>query len=279
MTSNYQCIRCNYLTNKLYSMKCHLNKHKKCEVINQDSLKYSDMEIYELSIIQINKRNNIKCEFCKKTYINQNSLNIHQKNYCKKKINENTNNINIETQNNIDITNNIETQNNIININIPIPFDKEWNIEHIDNYLKTILLICDNKFTAFLKNVMKNKVNLNVICNKDIDNAHVFINNKYEIIEKNELFKKSMEKIYQQLIKIKNELNNHEEVCSKIIKSESDIINEKYNNYLENDNIKDIVHDYLHNIYDENKKEAVEIFNEFNKNSELPEGFVISNGF
>lgn len=295
MDNNFECIRCMYTTDKLKNMKYHLNRKVKCNVTNLVCINYTDEEIEEESLIRINKRNNIKCEFCKKTYTNKITLLIHQKNNCKK-INKGPSNENdkINTEyakdakdtkdtkdtiinetniiNNNNITNNIT--NNIININLPISFDKEWNIEHIDNYLKTLLLICDNKFTFFLDNVLKNKINLNVVLDKNMSEAYVFTDNEYKNIEKDELLSKSMEKIYNHLIKIKDEFNDTQDNCNEIINKEVISLNQKYGDYLQNDNIKDYVHEYLSDIYDSNKKEAYELYVEFkNKNKNMITGF------
>ena len=283
MINQYECLRCKYNTDKLYNIKYHLNKKKKCEKTNSESLQYTDEEIYELSFIRVHKRNDVKCDFCNKTYSDKKSLYNHQKKFCKEKINKeiiNQTNINIETQNNINTQNNFDiinnninsNTNNIININIPLPFDKDWDIEHIDNYLKTVLYLCNNKFTEFLNNVMKNKVNLNVVCDKEMNDAYIFTDNEYKNIEKNELFKKSMEKIYNHLTKIKEEFNDTDSklIDPNIINKEAENINFKYNNYLKDDEIKDKVHDCLNNIYDSNKKEAYEIFKEYNGNAILP---------
>ena len=297
MDNNFECIRCMYTTDKLKNMKYHLNRKIKCNITNLACVNYTDEEIEEESLIRINKRNNIKCEFCKKTYTSKITLLIHQKNYCKKTNKESldeNDKINIEypkdakdakdtvinetkdtviNETNIinnNITNNIT--NNIININLPISFDKEWNIEHIDNYLKTLLLICDNKFTFFLDNVLKNKINLNVVLDKNMSEAYVFTDNEYKNIEKDELLSKSMEKIYNHLIKMKDEFNDSQDNCNEIIKQEANSLDKKYSDYLKNDTIKDYVHEYLSDIYDSNKKEAYELYIEF-KNKNMITGF------
>ena len=297
MDNNFECIRCMYTTDKLKNIKYHLNRKIKCDKTNLACMNYTDEEIEEASLIRINKRNNIKCEFCKKTYTNKITLFTHQKNYCKKITKEllddtikNNNEDAKDIKNEIDeidvkypkdakdtvinetniINNNIT--NNIININLPISFDKEWNIEHIDNYLKTLLLICDNKFTFFLDNVLKNKINLNVVLDKNMSEAYVFTDNEYKNIEKDELLSKSMEKIYNHLIKIKDEFNDTQDNCNDIIKQEVISLNQKYGDYLKNDTIKDYVHEYLSDIYDSNKKEAYELYVEF-KNKNMITGF------
>ena len=303
MDNNFECIRCMYITDKLKNMKYHLNRKVKCDKTNLACINYTDEEIEEASLIRINKRNNLKCEFCKKTYTSKITLLTHQKNYCKKinkeLFDENDKNNNeyhkdkilndkilndkilndkilndtIINETNIinnNITNNIT--NNVININLPISFDKDWNIEHIDNYLKTLLLICDNKFTFFLDNVLKNKINLNVVLDKNMSEAYVFTDNEYKNIEKDELLSKSMEKIYNHLIKIKDEFNDSQDNCNEIIQKEATSLNKKYSDYLKNDNIKDYVHEYLSDIYDSNKKEAYELYVEF-KNKNMITGF------
>ena len=69
MITQYECMRCKYKTDKLQNMKYHLNKQRKCEKTNIESIPYTDEEIYELSLIRVYKRNDIKCEFCRRVYI------------------------------------------------------------------------------------------------------------------------------------------------------------------------------------------------------------------
>ena len=87
MENFFQCLRCNYITDRSQIMRNHLNKNKKCDKINIDSIKYSDEEIYELSTIRVFKRNNFKCEDCNKRYTSKSSLKIHIDKYCKFKNN------------------------------------------------------------------------------------------------------------------------------------------------------------------------------------------------
>jgi hypothetical protein len=292
MSKNYSCIRCNYETDKLYLIKNHLNKEKKCDRITMESFKYTDEEIYELSTIMISKRNNLKCEFCKKTYSNKKTLNSHQKNNCKNADINNTNTINNpahnitnqsnntsnnNTSNSNNINNSFNTTNihdnstNIININIPISFDKDWSVEHFDNCMKLVLLSTTSKYTEFLENILNNKINLNVIINKENNDAIVFSGDKYENMEKNKVFSKSMEKIHEQLTKLKENIHKDDLYKQFIYDSDKniEIADKKYKDYIENDSIKKTVHDYLSNIYDSRKKEALEIYEEYNKNKKV----------
>lgn len=265
----------------------HLNRKNKCDKINVECLNYTDEEIYELSTIRVYKQNDLKCEFCKKTYANKSLLLNHQHNYCKKKIenseiNNPLNNMTTQTNsnNNSSINNSFNTNiydnsSNIININIPISFDKDWSVEHIDNCIKIFLLNAESKYTKFLENILNNKINLNVIIDKDKNDAIVFSGDKYENMEKNKLFSKSMEKIHDQLTKLKEDV--HKDLQYNDFANESDknieIANKKYKDYLENDSLKIKVNDYLNDIYESRKKEAIEVYEKYNKNREEKEGF------
>ena len=203
-----------------------------------------------------------KDELCEKTRRSK-KININDSNLQNNIVNQNNN---VNSFNTTNITNNT----NIININIPMSFDKEWSMEHLDGYVKCLLLFTNNKFTKTLESVLENKINLNVIFDKNNDDAMIFSENEYKNIDKKDLFEKSMEKIRDQLLKIQ------EDICSNYKKFEHDentkeqskIINKKYTEYLNNDNIKEIVNEYLGNIYDSNKKEAYEIYQEFLNNKE-----------
>jgi hypothetical protein len=277
-------------------MKKHLNKQKKCPKKNLESVQYSDDDINELSLIKVYQRNDFKCDFCKGRYSSSKLLKRHVEKYCKKfekekELEENifceqikkneeiieetiinqhvTNNeteINFNNCNNNTSINNTNINiNNIININLPVPFDKDWSIEHLDSYIKTMLTICDNKFTVFLNTVLKNKANNNVVYDKEMeDNIYVFTDNKYKTIEKKELIDKSMEKIYNQLNKLTDELSETDEFKNNtVLLQEKDKLNKKYDTYINDDKVKDIVETCISEIYDQNKKEAFEMYREF----------------
>jgi hypothetical protein len=270
-------------------MKGHLNKFKKCEITNIDTIKYTDNEIFELSMIKVCKRNKFKCKNCNGRYVNKSCLKIHMEKSCKFKndniendnvniinndnqinIINNDNQINIQNDNKINIqklniTNNIT---NIININLPVSFDKEWNLEHFDNYLKIQSVICKNKFTGFLNSVLKNKINLNVVLDKNMKEARIFNGDKYENIAIEELSEKSMEKIYNQLSKLKEDFK-----CDDGLEISFDedikMIEKKYEEYKKSSEIKKKVEEHIAFIYDTKKEEAYEIYEEFNNNNKI----------
>jgi hypothetical protein len=272
-------------------MKNHLNKNKLCEKTNFDCVKYNDKEIYELSIIKVNKRNNFKCENCNGRYANKSSLKIHVEKYCKFK-NTNKNSIETNDNNQINITNNdnhinitnndnhINIQNdnqinikelnitNIININLPVSFDKEWNLEHFDNFIKMQALMCNNKFTGFLNSVLKNKINLNVVLDKNMKEARIFNGDKYENIAIEELSEKSMEKIYNQLSKLKEDFKS-DDGFEISFDENIKMIEKKYEEYKKSSEIKKKVEEHIAFIYDTKKVEAYEIYKEFNNNNNM----------
>ena len=110
---------------------------------------------------------------------------------------------------------------------------------------------------------MKNKLNLNVVLNNEINNAFVFKDNNYENMDKKDLFEKSMEKIYNHLNKIKEEFYNDSSIKSEFIYKEIDTIDDKYKKYKDDNQIKNKVHEYLSDIYHSNSEKAYEYYNEF----------------
>jgi len=268
MSSDYKCIKCGYTTNKKSSMTTHMNRKKKC-IKSLESYKYADEDIDKISIIRLKDREkNIKnCQFCNKLYYINNLSDNHNEEYCKNKqditINDPDQNINIEKQQNI-IYNNV-TNNNIFiiqNINLPVAFDKDWNTEHINLYLKQLLLLADNKYTDLLKKILENKNNLNVIIDKDTNSGYVYnSNNEYNSMDKSEIINKSMEKLHYELIKIKEEvMASDSQISVKSIADETLKIDERYNEYMNNKNTQKKVEEYLSNIYETKKDEALEIY-------------------
>ena len=241
---------------------------------------------YKKNIDKINEithKDNI-CEYCNKTFSRYDNLKRHQKNFCKNiynySENENDkNNIhNIESLNNANINSvknitNIENQtnnqtNNIIIINANNdklkPFDGEWTVEHIDSYLHQIILLSETKYTDLLDEILKNKENLNVIIEKDSNNGLVYKNEKelYVNMKVKEIVDMSMQKLYDQLNifyknlidhKVNNKFNSH------LIENEKKILDDKFEDFCNNNDTKNIVNSLFTNIYEKNKEEAIEM--------------------
>jgi len=273
MNNDFECIRCGYTTNKKSSMNTHLNRKNKCNK-KLESFKYTDEEAYNISIIRKNNRDNIqnKCNFCNKICNNQESLEKHMNNSCKKNFKiENHNTVNQTINNDNTVNNNIYI---IQNINMPLTFDKDWSTEHIDIFLKQLLLLAENKYTDLLKKILENKENLNVILDKKTNIGYVYDkNNEYKNMEKSDIVSLSMEKLHSHLNKIKDEvLSNDNKISIKNINEESQKIEDKYNEFINNKNTQKKVEEYISDIFDTKKEDAYQFFNN-NNNYIKDEGY------
>jgi hypothetical protein len=273
--SYYMCLRCKYKTKLKSDMKRHLKRQLKCGK-DLDSYNYTDMEIFEKSLTIINdeklenNKNKLECEYCKKVYSRIDALNRHKKNNCKKneetKRNQ-TNNIQyINNQTNIQNNN-----NNIIIINNNTPntynlksFDEEWSIEHFDNYIKSYILFSNTKYTDFLSEILKNKDNLNVIVEKDSESGLVYKNENEMFVKMkvNEILSQSMNKIYEQIQKMIDEVLSTKNLQHHFVGSlrrEKMYNDSKYEGYVKDSNTKSKVDQLLLDIFNKKKDDAIYI--------------------
>lgn len=291
--SHYKCLRCGYNTRLRSDMKRHLERKIKCCKL-LDSYNYNDEEIYEKSLTMNVMNSNVsnRCIKCDKLFSRSFNLKRHE-NTCKKScktsfdnsvidegivVNDEfisndctlpdniTNNIINNITNNI--TNNTKIENNVVIVQNNIKsFDEPWSVEHLDTYLRFLLLISKSKYTDLLTEILNNKDNLNVIIEKGSDSGLVYKNNKemYVKMKMKEIMSHSMNKLYEQLNSIYNDYLldeskiNTEINLKNIIKKEKDKSDKKYDDYINDDNIKGIVNDYLVNIYHLKKEEALEL--------------------
>jgi hypothetical protein len=295
MDNLFECIKCNYTTNKKSSMLNHLNRKNNCSK-KIESFMYTDNEVYELSLIRKKEREQLylQCDLCYKKYCNKYFLEKH-KDICKCKNLENQNlnnnnntfieNQNIENQNiqnqniqcqNVQNTNKtfIENQNIYIilpnNTEAPIPFEKDWNLEHLNNYIKYALFMTKNKYSELLKKILENEKNLNVILDENHSVGYVYSeDNKYKNMEKKEIAFKSMEKLYNQLIKMKSELELDSFFQVHPMKREFFVAERKYEDYLENKQTQISVDECLNNIYSSKKKESYDLYNKIKDQLDL----------
>ena len=280
--SYFQCFRCFYKCLLKTDMIRHINKKNLC-TRKLDSYIYSEEELKIKSLNRIYISNLLDkhlCSFCNKDFVSSSSLKRHSINYCKNKTNslnnidESINNINIdESINNINIDesiNNINIDESIninidnsvkinLNINLLSSFDKNWNIEHIDNNLKLILLLHNSKFTKTLENILDNKSNLNVLLDTTKKEGIVFNEDKIQHKDIKEILKKSMDKLYEQLCGFYTDLSNPN-ILDINISVLSDELNEakiKYNNYKKDISIQNKVNELISNIYMKKKNITV----------------------
>ena len=153
---------------------------------------------------------------------------------------------------------------------MPISFEKEWDTKHIDMYLKQLLLLTDNKYTELLKQILENKNNLNVIMDKNSEVGYVYDSgNNYKNMEKDEIANLSMKKLHNELNKIKDEVINNSKIPVDIGKGILTIDN-KYQEYVNNKDVQNSVNGHITDIFDQSKKEALEIYNNLNNKDNKP---------
>jgi hypothetical protein len=210
--------------------------------------------------------NIIECELCNKIFTRNSSLKRHQQNVCIKNINYSKNN----DKQNININNNTNnTINNILNINFNIdnktkniiPFDEDWDISKIDNETKQLLLMSSIKFTKTMEKILENDANLNILIEKEKNLGIVYKNDteKFKEMNINDIIDKSMTKLYKHLKQFYDEMkeDNEYKICSDYLDNEKIIIDNKYDEYQNNENTQKIVQNHLIDLYDKNKEKTL----------------------
>jgi hypothetical protein len=265
--SYFQCFRCFYKCALKTDMIRHINKKNLC-TRKLDSYVYSEEELKIKSLNRIyvdNLLNKHLCTFCNKDFVSSSSLKRHLLSYCKNKKQNNViiddsvniNNVNIDDSINIiniDDSVNINIDNSVkinLNINLLSSFDKNWNIEHIDNNLKLILLLHNSKFTKTLENILDNKSNLNVLLDSTKKEGIVFNEDKIQQKDIKEILRKSMDKLYEQLCGFYTDLSNPNilDINISVLSNELNEAKVKYNNYKKDICIQNKVNELISNIY------------------------------
>ena len=298
--SFYKCARCNYIVQRNSDMIRHLGRKNKC-MSNINSYKLTDEEVKKESLIlqknidisflneELKKEkfgksdsiNGVKCENCNKIFARKYNLTKHLIKSCKgnkkqqlnyfnnTRTNNQTDNIkenNLFIENQINVANQTNNSNNniiIINQNNLQSFDNKWATEHLDNYIRQMILLSDHKYTNLLDEILKNKANLNVIINKDNDYGLVYKDDDkmYVNMKTREIIDKSIEKLYEQLNIFYSDLvdTNIVKVNTNIIEQEKQVLDDKYKEFCTNNNVKSSVRDLLTKIYEKNNTEALGI--------------------
>lgn len=284
MSSYYKCKKCNYKCNQRTGMIRHLDKKNKC-IKNIVSYKYSDEELYNMSLVLIKNDNeydlDLFCCHCNKYFSTKGNLKKHCIKYLlNKSEDKNTNIENIDILNDEKLNNKTMTNNTINNITVnqqvnynfynvkyPNSFDNEWDLSKISNENKIFLISCCNtKYSELLKYILQNDNNLNVIIDNDSNTGVVYKNDSEKFInmDKSDIIDKSLFKLNQQLnnlcheIMIKNEVSN----ITEKIENENININQKYNDYTNNNNnIKNNVQTIISSIFSEKKDESINKMN------------------
>ena len=279
MESYYECKRCLYRTNKIYNIKGHLNRINKCEKSPLNLFKYSDEELYKLSLIKhINNDNNDNnedkkddkkfiCEKCNMNFTTKGNLKRHITNTCKNKDNNNNTIYNGNVNNiNGNVINNIQHN---INIQLINPFKSEWSSDHIDVNDKYDILKNNYLYKTTLEKILENDTNLNVLIENEI--GYVYNNNSIDKMNVKDVVRRILEKINTTINNFCNEIKKSE------IDKDIDIINEavyisdvNFNNYrANNNNFQDKAKKMITNIYGNKSDKTRKIFEQIKNSSDL----------
>ena len=243
INTNFKCEHCN----KYFSRKDNLLKHNK---------RYHKVETEEEinEIEEINETeeiNNINNNITNNTNSNDNVVNSNDNVVHSNNITNSNNNSN-NTINNININNNIVLQ----------PFDENWNIDHINKY---IIFLSLKKYTTFLDKVLEKYENLNVIIDNDSDSGLVYKNEKekYVNMKKKEIFRMTMDKLNKQMCELFDDVILNEKTFGfdslDFLNKQKGNANNKYEDYVKKDDIKQEANTYIEEIFIKKKDEARDI--------------------
>ena len=215
-------------------------------------------EISEECTVKNDTLNNCinKCTKCDRLFTRRSSLQRHlDKNRCKNIIYKTEQNITNITNNNTIIIN--------VNIHKPLPFDSDWDVSKIDNKLKQVLLLSELKYTKTLEHILENDVNLNVIIDDNADCGIIYKNDieKFKPMKIEDIVDLSMDKLHKQLSIFHDEIkdDNIYKINNTILSSEKEILNEKYDNFKNNEITQKIVKNYIANIYNKKKEDTIKV--------------------
>ena len=254
MPKYYICKKCDFKTNKYSTILKHLNRKKKCIPCCFENYSLSDEEnmIESLKpIYEINKITDFQCNKCKKYFSCKKSLAYHINNNCNLEINQTTIEENI-----------VVVKNKELNLKLN-DFNEKWNTNHIEEIIKQIIFVSKNKFNNYLKEILINNENHNIVIDKNSDIAYVYNKklNDFVAKDKDEILDEIVIKLRDQLLELIDDVNHGKYLLDETIIRRS---------------IRDIKIDF--NIYNEsNKKKKMEIIDIFNENKNETVKTFISN--
>ncbi len=246
------------LCNKNCDKKYELKKHIILECVNID-LDMKDDIIIQNNIEHENNADSspFPDDFCP---IDNRKSNIINSILTNNNNNNNNNNYNYNIDN-LNVTNNF-------NLNSPISFDEDWDLSHLTDEEKTVLIISMYKYTKTLESLLKNKNNHNVIIDKASNSGLVYKKNNFETMTLNEICDKSVDKINYHLNKFVDDVikNNKVDVDTDYIIHSKKVIRIKHGNYKYNQKDRNCVNQILVNKFDNVKNDTLQKFNIINDN-------------
>ena len=219
-----------------------------------------------------NKQTNNKftCDICLKIFTRKYNLDRHKIKCCSDKIDNNYKLDSNNSSNTNNTTNNFNTINNNYNKNLFVnfnvePFDNDWDVSRITKFTRHSILLSKIMYSNLLDNILQNEKNLNVVIQKDTNTGIVYKNNVDKFITMNmqDIIDKSMEKLNKHLKDFYTESLKDDEfvIMDKIFQEQIINIENKYNEFKNNDEIKKKVEEFITQIYDKKKENALKLYN------------------
>ena len=247
--NNKKCYYCNESFEKIIELRKHILV--KCFKLEMDYI--DNQRIEEQKELNINNKNS--------PIINNNTTNINSNNTTNNITNNITNNNTTNNTTNNNTTNNNVIINNNIVLNIDkslLSFNEDWDTSNINSNGEKLEILCsDILYTSLLNKLLTNDKNLNVILDKKSKYGFVYDGEAEKFVEMaaNDIFKKTMKKLRNNLLKINNDIKNHKILGYHKEYEESTIefekkIRSKYVDYDEEKKKRDYVNCHLANIYD-----------------------------
>ena len=253
------------------------------EKILIENLSIQCMPSHNMQIKNIEKKDLFICKKCNKSFTRKFSLERHE-NKCSYSIIENNtenntvNNIVNNTNNTINAINTINNNNIQINLQLEA-FDNDWDVSKINKFTRHSLLLSKIMYTNLLQNILDNETNLNVIIEKESNVGIVYKNDvdKFIKMKLKDIVDNSMDKLNKHLKNFYNESKNDEEfiLMDQIFEDQKNLIDNKYNEYKDNEETQKKVEEYITDIYDKKKEDAIKLFNQvlIQNNQPLLDGF------
>ena len=183
--------------------------------------------------------------------------------------------------------NNNYNKNLYVNFNVE-PFDNEWDVSRITKFTRHSILLSKIMYSNLLDNILQNEKNLNVVIEKETNTGLVYKNNVEKFITMNmqDIIDKSMDKLNKHLKDFYKESLKDEEfiIMDKIFHEQIKNIENKYNDFKKNDEIKKKVEDFITQMYDNKKEKAIKLYNNTllnnsDKDNQINTSHIDNNGY
>jgi len=282
---------CNYSDDQIivltllpYVNKEHIVNEKEIEYLKNSTKLNENLEELIENLNEIDRNKTKKCKYCNEEHTKIIDLKKHiiLKCFYKEIDKTKTKTIDSTISNNIKIEGNSNVLNNYCNsqvgnitniffdLNSPKPFDEDWDISKIDIKTKGGIIFNNLMYTSLLEEILKNEINLNVILDKQTESGLVYKNDieKYIQMRSKDIVTNTMTKLKKQLLEINNE--SKDIFLNDCIDYSRRIINKKYIDYTNSNELQEAVHGCVSDIYFLKKQKAINLSKNVKQNIKIP---------